>query len=92
MDAAKENEGVIWSFFLNNDLLNTQEQDIIKNYIGESPKTPEFGDNAPGNLGTFAGWQIVKKYMEKYPETTLQELMMMAPRDIYTKSKYKPRS
>lgn len=91
MEAAKENEGVIWSFFLNNDLLNTQEQDIIKNYVGESPKTPEFGDNAPGNLGTFAGWQIIKKYMDKYPETSLEELMMMAPRDIYTKSKYKPR-
>lgn len=92
MDAAKENEGVIWSFFLNNDLLNTQEQDIIKNYIGESPKTPEFGDNAPGNLGTFAGWQIIKKYMDKYPETSLEELMMLAPRDIYAKSKYKPRN
>lgn len=92
MAAAKENEGVIWSFFLNNDLLNTQEQDIIKNYVGESPKTPEFGDNAPGNLGTFAGWQIIKKYMDKYPETSLAELMMMAPRDIYTKSKYKPRN
>ena len=91
MEAAKENEGVIWSFFLSNDLLNTQEQDIIKNYIGESPKTPEFGDNAPGNLGTFAGWQIIKKYMDKYPDTSLDELMMLAPRDIYTKSKYKPR-
>ena len=92
MAAARENEGVIWSFFLNNDLLNTQEQDIIKNYIGESPKTPEFGDNAPGNLGSFAGWQIIKKYMDKYPETSLQELMIMAPRDIYAKSKYKPRN
>ncbi|MEO7316347.1 MAG: hypothetical protein ABIW47_14250 [Ginsengibacter sp.] len=92
MDAAKENEGVIWSFFLNNDLLNTQEQDIIKNYIGESPKTAEFGDNAPGNLGSFAGWQIVKKFMDKYPETSLKELMQMDARDIYGKSKYKPRN
>ncbi len=92
MEAAKENEGVVWSFFLNNDLLNTQEQDIIKNYIGESPKTAEFGDNAPGNLGSFAGWQIVIKYMEKYPETTLTELMQMDAREIYGKSKYKPRN
>jgi hypothetical protein len=92
MSAAKENEGVIWSFFLNNDLLNTQEQDIIKNYIGESPKTAEFGDNAPGNLGSFAGWQIVKKYMDKYPETSLKELMSADARDIYSHSKYKPRN
>ena len=92
MTAARENEGVVWSFFLNNDLLNTQEQDIIKNYIGESPKTAEFGDNAPGNLGSFAGWQIVKKYMDKYPETSLKELMNMDPREVYSRSKYKPRN
>lgn len=91
MKAAKENEGVVWSFFLNNDLLNTQEQDIIKNYIGESPKTAEFGDNAPGNLGSFAGWQIVKKFMDKYSDTSLKALMEMDPREIYNKSKYKPR-
>ncbi|MEO6683961.1 MAG: hypothetical protein ABIN48_14150 [Ginsengibacter sp.] len=92
LSAATENEGVIWSFFLNNELLNTQEQDIIKNYIGESPKTPEFGDNAPGNLGSFAGWQIVKKYMDKYPETSLKDLMGMDSREIYSLSKYKPRA
>lgn len=88
--AVKKNEGVIWSFFLSNDLLNNTDQGLIKNYIGESPKTPEFGDDAPGNLGSFAGLQIVKKFMEKYPETTLQQLMQMEVRRIYSLSKYKP--
>ena len=72
--------------------MNTQEQDIIKNYIGASPKTAEFGDNAPGNLGSFAGWQIVKKFMDKNPETSLNKLMDMENRDIYSASKYKPRN
>lgn len=85
-----KNEGVIWSFFLSNELLNTSEQDVIKNYIGQSPKTAEFGDDAPGNLGSFSGLQIVKKYMGKYPETTVQDLMIMNPRRIYMLSKYKP--
>lgn len=87
-----KNEAVIWDFFLNNDLLNNTDQNIIKNYIGESPKTQELGEDAPGNLGAFSGLQIVRKYMEKYPETTLPELMNMEPREIYTKTKYKPRS
>ncbi len=87
-----KNEAVIWDFFLSNDLLNNQEQNITKNYIGESPKTQELGEDAPGNLGSFAGWQIVKKYMSKNAETTLEKLMNTDAREIYTLSKYKPRS
>jgi len=86
------NEAVIWDFFLNNDLLNNSEQNIIKNYIGESPKTQELGEDAPGNIGTFTGMQIVKKYLEKFPGTTLAELMKTDASEVYSKSKYKPRS
>ena len=87
-----KNEPVIWDFFLNNDLLNNTEQNIIKNYIGESPKTQEFGEESPGNLGTFSGLQIVRKFMDKFPDTKLADLMNMSVRDIYSKSKYKPRN
>ncbi|MEO6135074.1 MAG: hypothetical protein ABIP35_07970 [Ginsengibacter sp.] len=92
MKATYENEAVIWNFFLSNDLLNNSEQDMIKNYIGESPKTREFGDDSPGNLGTFSGLQIVRKYVNKFPETKLEELMKMAPAEIYSVSKYKPKN
>lgn len=88
---AYKNEAVIWDFFLNNDLLNNAEENIVKNYVGEGPKTQELGEDSPGNIGSFAGLQIVKKYMEKYPETKLQELMKSDAREIYTNSKYKPR-
>lgn len=92
MKGVYENEGVIWSFFLNNNLLNNSEANIIKDYIGESPKTQVFGEGAPGNLGSFSGLQIVRKYMDKFPETTLVGLMNMKPREIYNLSKYKPRA
>ncbi|MEO7119731.1 MAG: hypothetical protein ABIY62_01465 [Ginsengibacter sp.] len=86
------NEAVIWDFFLNNDLLHNSDPNIIKNYIGESPKTQELGEDAPGNIGTFTGFQIVKKYLEKYPETTLPELIKKDANEIYSKSKYKPKA
>ena len=86
------NEAVIWDFFLNNELLNSTEQNIVKNYVGESPKTQEFGNDSPGNLGSFTGLQIVKRYMEKFPETKLNDLMNMEGREILDKSKYKPRT
>ncbi|MEO8414391.1 MAG: hypothetical protein ABI472_12065 [Ginsengibacter sp.] len=87
-----KNEAVIWDFFLNNDLLYNSESNIIKNYIGESPKTQELGEDAPGNIGAFSGMQIVKKYLEKFPETTLPGLMKTGADEIYSKAKYKPRS
>lgn len=91
MKDAYTNEAVIWDFFLNNELLNNAEQNTIKNYIGESPKTQELGEDSPGNIGSFAGWQIVKKYMAKYPKTSLQQLMIRDPREIYSLAKYKPK-
>ncbi|MEP6617547.1 MAG: hypothetical protein ABJA57_13245 [Ginsengibacter sp.] len=92
MKDAYANEAVIWDFFLNNELLNNAEQNTIKNYIGESPKTQELGEDSPGNLGSFSGWQIVKKYMGSHPNTSLQQLMNLDPREIYAQAKYKPRT
>ncbi len=86
------NEAMIWDFFLNNGLLNNGDQNIVKNYIGESPKTQELGEASPGNIGAFSGLQIVKKYMDKNPKTTLKDLMTKEPREIYSLSKYKPRA
>jgi hypothetical protein len=87
-----KNEAVIWDFFLNNDLLHNSDPNITKNYIGESPKTQELGDAAPGNIGTFIGMQIVKKYLEKFPQTTLTQLMETDANEIFNKTKYKPRT
>jgi hypothetical protein len=63
---------------------------VIKNYIGESPKTQELGEASPGNIGSFAGWQIVKKYMDKNPGKTLKQLMSTDPELIFQEAKYKP--
>lgn len=92
MKSSQHNESVIWDFFLNNDLLNNSDPNIIKNYVGPSPKTQEFGEGSPGNLGSFAGLQIVKKFMDQNQKVTLDSLMQLPPREIYERSKYKPRS
>jgi hypothetical protein len=83
-------EAVIWNLFVKNSYLQITDKNIIKNYIGESPKTPELRSGAPGNIGSFAGWQIVKKYMQKNTATTLQQLMNMDSEQIFQEAKYKP--
>ncbi len=85
-----EHEASIWNLFIQNNLLQTVDINIIKNYIGESPKTQELGESAPGNIGAFTGWQMVRAYMKKKPETTLQQLMQTDPSTIVQEAKYKP--
>jgi hypothetical protein len=85
------NEGLIWNYFLTNSLLYNNDPGMIKNYIGESPNTPEFGEGAPGNIGLFTGWQIVKKYMDKNNSVTLAALMQTDAKTLFEESKYRPK-
>ncbi len=85
-----EHEKMIWDLFVQNNMLQTTDNNIITNYIGESPKTKELGDASPGNIGSFAGWQIVKTYMQKNPEKTPDVLMKEDAEMIFEKAKYKP--
>jgi hypothetical protein len=86
----ESHEAAIWQFFIQNNLLQNTDYAIIKNYIGESPKTKELGENAPGNIGSYCGWKMVKKFMDKFPETSLIELMKMSGEEILDQAKYKP--
>jgi len=90
LEDAYAHEAVIWNLFIKNSYLQIADKSIIKNYIGEGPKTPELGEGAPGNIGSFAGWQIVKKFMQKNVATTVQQLMNLDPEQIFQAAKYKP--
>jgi len=90
LEDAREHEAVIWNLFVKNEYLQITDKNIIKNYIGEGPKTQELGEGAPGNIGAFSGWQIVKKFAKKNESLTLQQLMNTDPEIILQQAKYKP--
>ncbi len=82
-------EGTIWNFFIQNNYLQVADNNLIKNYVSEGPKTQELGEKAPGNIGSFAGWQIIKKYMKK-SGISPDSLMKSDVEKIYQEAKYKP--
>lgn len=90
LKAVYEHERAVWDLFVQNNFLQTIDANIIKNYIGEGPKTQELGEASPGNIGSFAGWQIVKKFMAKNPEYAVQKLMETDADFIFQQAKYKP--
>ena len=85
-----DHESVIWNFFNSNQLLQSNDYNAIKNYVNDGPKTQELGAASPGNIGSFIGWRIVKKYMKKNKETSLMALMKTPAAHILEKAKYKP--
>lgn len=86
-----DNEGLIWSFLIQNDLIFNADPPRIQSYVEEGPQTQELGEGSPGQISLFIGWQIVKRYMDKFPETSLQSLLSMNAKQILQDSKYKPK-
>ena len=91
LDWCTANEPQIWNFFLQSPDLYTVDPDIIKNYVGEGPKTLGMPDGSPGNIGAWVGWQIVKKYVSEHSGLTPVQLMQTPVRTIFEAAKYKPR-
>jgi hypothetical protein len=85
-----KNEALVWNLFTANNLLYESDYQKIKSFLGEGPKTMELGDDSPGYIALFTGWQIVKEYMKKNPGTTLKQLLAMDNRKVFEASKYKP--
>lgn len=85
------NEGLIWNFLIQNNLIYNSDPLRIQSYIEEGPMTQEIGEGSPGNISLFLGWQIIKKYMERYPDTSIDDLLKLDAGQILKDSKYKPR-
>ena len=75
LDGCFKNEANIWSFFVVNNLLFVNDFNLIKDYLNDAPNTQALGDESPGFIGQFVGWQIVKKWIKKNSSVTLQELL-----------------
>lgn len=91
MTGARANQDRIWKKMVEDEAFYSITQQMKQRYIAERPKTYEIGDQAPGRIGTWVGWQIVNKYAEKNSDLTLPQLMKVKDaRAIFTESKYRP--
>jgi len=84
----KNNEGPLWKSIITRKHLYSPDQTTTNRYFLAMPST-FIADNAPGNIGTWIGWQIVEQYM-KETKTSIETLMNNNAQEILTKSKYKP--
>ncbi|MEM6299329.1 MAG: hypothetical protein AAF740_11640, partial [Bacteroidota bacterium] len=81
----------VYRFFVEQQLFFEAGREAKTKYIQERPFTGELSGRAPGRLGVWLGWKIVEAYMEKNPETSIQDLMAMQDaQKIFEESRYRP--
>lgn len=91
MAGARANQDMIWKKLVEDEAFYSTSQQMKQRYITERPKTYEIGDQAPGRIGTWMGWQIVNKYAERNSDLSLPQIMQTNDaRKIFTESKYRP--
>ena len=85
------NEANVWGHLIANKFLYSSEADVVAKFTGEGPFTTGFVNESPARTGVWIGWIIVRKYMAKFPETKLEQLMNEEDAQmILSKSQYKP--
>ena len=69
------NESNIWAFIIQNELLYSGEAGTLRKFFADGPFTNQFGQQSPARVGEWIGWLIVRSYMNKNREISLNELL-----------------
>jgi gliding motility-associated lipoprotein GldB len=89
----QENESYMWRYLIENELLYSNDQKLNNRFINPAPFSKfylEIDNESPGSVGSWIGWQIVRSFI-KNNEVPLEELLKMNAKEIFEKSKYKPK-
>lgn len=88
---AERNEGLSWTFYLNNEMLYQTERQLIQKLTGAAPFTAPFSNTSAPRMGVYNGWQMVRNYMRRNQDVGLQELMLEKDaREILSGANYRP--
>ena len=89
----EENEGEIWRYFIEDNILYDSDTKLVQRFIAPAPFSKfylEIDNESPGRTGVWIGWQIVRSFM-KNNEVSLADFLAMDAKEIFTRSKYKPK-
>lgn len=91
MNFCRNNEGRMWTYLIENDLLFSTDKFTIRKLTGESPFTSYFTNESPGRAAVWLGFRIIEKYMSGNRDVSLSEMMKFTDvQTILDKAKYSP--
>ena len=84
-------EKVFWKHLAVKKHLFSKDYRSYKKYIQHGPFASSLERDSPGRAGIFIGYKIIKDYMHRNPDVSLQELMLNKNfTSIFRNSKYNP--
>jgi len=84
-------ERQIWTSIIDQKALFSTDRFLIRQFLNDAPFTSPISPDSPGRLGTWIGWQIVRSYMNRNQQITLEELMRTTDfQRILEESGYRP--
>lgn len=89
----QENESYMWRYFIEKEMLYSDDQKLLPRFISPAPFSKfylEIDNESPGRVGAWIGWQIVRSYM-KNNDVPIGDLLKTDAKEIFEKSKYKPK-
>jgi hypothetical protein len=91
MKFCRNNESQMWQYLIENNLIFSSDQFIIRKITGEAPFTSYFSKESPGRAGVWLGFRIVESYMMKNPGIKIEEMIKNTNvQGILEKAKYSP--
>lgn len=89
----EENESYMWRYFLENEILYSNDQKLNNRFINPAPFSKfylEIDNESPGSVGKWIGWQMVRSFM-KNNDVPIEKMLTMNAKELFEKSKYKPK-
>jgi len=80
----------VWTYLIENKVLYSTNPKELAGFFNDGPFTPGISQESPARVGIWMGWQIVRQYMKKNPDVTLQQLLQEQNHQKILKY-YKPR-
>lgn len=91
---AKENEVNIWNFFVENNLIFSDDIRLNERFIKPGPFSKfytEIDNESSPQIGIFSGWQICKKFFQEKSDAKLKDFLKMDAQTIFNEAQYKPK-
>jgi hypothetical protein len=92
IEGSQANEAEVWARLLGENLLYSSDFTKYRKLVTPSPNAPVVFQEAPGEIGNWVGWQIVRAYVRRHPNTSPQELLNLRDAQKFLEaSRYKPK-
>lgn len=91
---AATNEENIWNYFVENNLVFSDDARLGERFIQQGPFSKfytEIDNESSPQIGIFTGWQICRSYLREHPDTKLQDFLKMNATEIFNASEYQPK-